>query len=156
MSLGSAFQKINFLRDLQAEAAAEAMAERLGAMVAGRIAQAIDHLARLRRRRHRFRHAMRGKDHRTITRHLVQLLDENRPLGAQPIDHLLHVRLRSAGLQPNPPAAPREQVRRAYLDGWSYEELARDAGVPLNTMKTWLRRSLQRLRDCMDQFTDRE
>jgi len=47
-------------------------------------------------------------------------------------------------------------VRRAYLDGWSYEELARDADVPLNTMKTWLRRSLQRLRACMDQFTDPE
>ncbi len=49
-----------------------------------------------------------------------------------------------------------QAVRRAYLDGWSYEELARDADVPLNTMKTWLRRSLQRLRACMDQFTDPE
>ena len=43
-----------------------------------------------------------------------------------------------------------QAVRRAYLDGWSYEELARDADVPLNTMKTWLRRSLQRLRACME------
>lgn len=47
-----------------------------------------------------------------------------------------------------------QAVRDAYLEGWSYEELARRSGVPLNTMKTWLRRSLHRLRRCMDQFTD--
>lgn len=50
------------------------------------------------------------------------------PKGAHPIDHLLQVRRRQAGLQPNPPATPREQVRRAYLDLWgmppSPEEVA--------------------------------
>lgn len=46
-------------------------------------------------------------------------------------------------------------VRDAYLEGWSYDELARRAGVPLNTMKTWLRRSLLRLRLCLDQTEDR-
>jgi len=40
------------------------------------------------------------------------------PKGTHAIDHLLQVRLRSAGLQPNPQATPREQVRRAYLDLW--------------------------------------
>ncbi len=40
-------------------------------------------------------------------------------------------------------------VRGAYLDGLSYEELARREGVPLNTMRTWLRRSLMRLRECL-------
>lgn len=40
-------------------------------------------------------------------------------------------------------------VRFVYLEGWSYEELARASGTPINTMKTWLRRSLLRLRDCM-------
>lgn len=40
-------------------------------------------------------------------------------------------------------------VRLAYLEGWSYEELARASGTPVNTMKTWLRRSLLRLRDCL-------
>lgn len=40
-------------------------------------------------------------------------------------------------------------VRLAYLEGWSYDELARATGTPVNTMKTWLRRSLLRLRDCM-------
>ena len=40
-------------------------------------------------------------------------------------------------------------VRRAYVEGLSYEELAEVYGVPLNTMRTWLRRSLLKLRECM-------
>lgn len=40
-------------------------------------------------------------------------------------------------------------VRGAYLDGFSYEELAGRFNVPLNTMRTWLRRSLIRLRECL-------
>jgi RNA polymerase sigma-70 factor (ECF subfamily) len=40
-------------------------------------------------------------------------------------------------------------VRGAYLDGYTYEELAQRHSVPLNTMRTWLRRSLIRLRECL-------
>ena len=40
-------------------------------------------------------------------------------------------------------------VRGAYLDGKTYAELAEDAAVPLNTMRTWLRRSLIKLRECL-------
>lgn len=40
-------------------------------------------------------------------------------------------------------------VRRAYLDGDSYAELAAHFDVPLNTMRTWLRRSLLKLRECL-------
>ncbi|WP_299642761.1 sigma-70 family RNA polymerase sigma factor [Devosia sp.] len=40
-------------------------------------------------------------------------------------------------------------VRGAYLDGFSYEELATRHNVPLNTMRTWLRRSLLKLRECL-------
>lgn len=43
-----------------------------------------------------------------------------------------------------------EAVRGAYLNGLSYIELAARFDVPLNTMRTWLRRSLLRLRECMD------
>ena len=46
-------------------------------------------------------------------------------------------------------AARRSAVRGAYLDGRTYAELAEAAGVPLNTMRTWLRRSLIALRECM-------
>jgi RNA polymerase sigma-70 factor (ECF subfamily) len=42
-----------------------------------------------------------------------------------------------------------EAVRRAYLDGATYQELADRYAVPLNTMRTWLRRSLLKLRDCL-------
>ena len=41
-------------------------------------------------------------------------------------------------------------VRGAYLDGLSYAELAARHDVPLNTMRTWLRRSLLKLRDCLE------
>ncbi|ADO42660.1 sigma-70 family RNA polymerase sigma factor [Ketogulonicigenium vulgare] len=40
-------------------------------------------------------------------------------------------------------------VRAAYLDGDSYADLAARHSVPLNTMRTWLRRSLMRLKECM-------
>lgn len=43
-----------------------------------------------------------------------------------------------------------QAVRGAYLDGLSYQDLADRFAVPLNTMRTWLRRSLLRLRECME------
>ncbi|WP_363322969.1 sigma-70 family RNA polymerase sigma factor [uncultured Jannaschia sp.] len=42
-----------------------------------------------------------------------------------------------------------EAVRGAYLMGESYAELSARFEVPLNTMRTWLRRSLITLRECM-------
>jgi RNA polymerase sigma-70 factor, ECF subfamily len=44
-----------------------------------------------------------------------------------------------------------DAVRGAYLSGLSYVELAARHAVPLNTMRTWLRRSLLRLKECLDQ-----
>lgn len=41
-------------------------------------------------------------------------------------------------------------VRGAYLDGYSYQELADRHGIPLNTMRTWLRRSLMKLKECLE------
>jgi RNA polymerase sigma-70 factor, ECF subfamily len=41
-------------------------------------------------------------------------------------------------------------VQGAYLEGLSYEDLAAQFSVPLNTMRTWLRRSLLALRECLD------
>jgi RNA polymerase sigma-70 factor, ECF subfamily len=49
-------------------------------------------------------------------------------------------------LEPDRAAA----VRGAYLDGLSYVDLALRHDVPLNTMRTWLRRSLLRLRECLE------
>ncbi len=47
------------------------------------------------------------------------------------------------------PEARANAVRGAYLDGQSYKDLAELHGVPLNTMKTWLRRSLLSLKECL-------
>jgi RNA polymerase sigma-70 factor (ECF subfamily) len=41
-------------------------------------------------------------------------------------------------------------VRFAFLDGMTYDELARHMNVPLGTMKSWIRRSLLRLRECLE------
>ena len=41
-------------------------------------------------------------------------------------------------------------IRSAFLDGASYPELARREGVPLATMKSWIRRGLLRLRGCLE------
>lgn len=43
----------------------------------------------------------------------------------------------------------RAAISGAYLDGKSYKELADQFDVPLNTMRTWLRRGLAALRECM-------
>jgi RNA polymerase sigma-70 factor, ECF subfamily len=42
-----------------------------------------------------------------------------------------------------------EAVKAAYVDGFSYQELAERHGLPLNTVRTWLRRSLLTLRECL-------
>lgn len=43
-----------------------------------------------------------------------------------------------------------QAVRAAYIEGYSYAELVAQHRVPLNTMRTWLRRGLQKLRECLE------
>ena len=49
----------------------------------------------------------------------------------------------------------KEEHRRAlllaYYNGWSREQLAAKFGKPVNTIKTWLRRSLIQVRECLGQ-----
>lgn len=45
----------------------------------------------------------------------------------------------------------RSMIRTAFFEGASYPELARRQNVPLPTMKSWIRRGLQRLRGCLEQ-----
>ena len=42
-----------------------------------------------------------------------------------------------------------DAVVRAYLHGEAYADLAHRYGVPLNTIRSWLRRSLLKLRECL-------
>jgi RNA polymerase sigma-70 factor (ECF subfamily) len=41
-------------------------------------------------------------------------------------------------------------IRAAFLDGFTYEQLAEKASVPLGTMKSWIRRGLLKLRACLE------
>ncbi|WP_347313229.1 sigma-70 family RNA polymerase sigma factor [Defluviimonas sp. SAOS-178_SWC] len=43
-----------------------------------------------------------------------------------------------------------EAVRGAYLNGLSYLDLSRHHDVPINTIRSWLRRGLQKLKECLD------
>jgi RNA polymerase sigma-70 factor, ECF subfamily len=47
-------------------------------------------------------------------------------------------------------AAKADAVRGAYLGGLSYEQLATRHDVPLNTMRSWLRRGLLSLKECLE------
>ena len=44
----------------------------------------------------------------------------------------------------------RDAIRTAFFDGLTYAELAARDAVPLGTMKSWVRRGLARLKDCLD------
>ena len=46
----------------------------------------------------------------------------------------------------------RELVSLAYLRDLSHSELAQQLALPIGTVKTWIRRSLEKLRNCMQQF----
>jgi len=43
----------------------------------------------------------------------------------------------------------RDAIRTAFFDGLTYAELAERDAVPLGTMKSWVRRGLLRLKDCL-------
>ena len=44
----------------------------------------------------------------------------------------------------------RDNIRAAFFDGRTYAELAEAGGVPLGTMKSWIRRGMQRLKTCLE------
>lgn len=44
----------------------------------------------------------------------------------------------------------RQSIRTAFFDGLTYAELATHRGVPLSTVKSWVRRGLSSLRKCLD------
>ena len=47
-------------------------------------------------------------------------------------------------------AKQREPIRAAFFEGRTYAELAEAEGVPLGTMKSWIRRGLAKLKACME------
>ena len=59
-----------------------------------------------------------------------------------------HRRLRGCldGLEPH----ARDAITDAFFGGHTYEELARRGGRPLGTVKSWIRRGLLSLRECLE------
>jgi RNA polymerase sigma-70 factor (ECF subfamily) len=47
-------------------------------------------------------------------------------------------------------AGPRQSVLLAFYEGLSHAEVAEKMNQPLGTIKSWVRRSLERLKDCLD------
>jgi len=48
---------------------------------------------------------------------------------------------------------PRYCVVRAYCEGYSHEELSKLTGSPIGTVKSWIRRSLDSLQRCLDEYS---
>ena len=44
----------------------------------------------------------------------------------------------------------RDNIRAAFFDGRTYADLAETQGVPLGTMKSWIRRGMLRLKACLE------
>jgi RNA polymerase sigma factor (sigma-70 family) len=53
-------------------------------------------------------------------------------------------------------ATQRQSVALAFYDGLSHAEVADHLRQPLGTVKSWLRRALQSLKQCLDQATARD
>ena len=47
------------------------------------------------------------------------------------------------------PAETRHCVQLSFVEGYSHPELARRTGRPLGTVKSWIRRGLSQLKDCL-------
>lgn len=47
-------------------------------------------------------------------------------------------------------ARQRNVIRTAFFEGHSYSDLAQKLNTPLGTVKSWVRRGLKRLKDCID------
>lgn len=68
-----------------------------------------------------------------------------------PLDHLLERQAegRLGACIDHLEADPRRAVLMAYYEGLTHEELADRLRRPLGTVKTWIRRSLSHLKDCL-------
>lgn len=53
-------------------------------------------------------------------------------------------------------APQRQSLALAFYDGLSHAEVAEHLRQPLGTVKSWLRRALQSLKQCLDQATTRD
>jgi RNA polymerase sigma-70 factor (ECF subfamily) len=73
--------------------------------------------------------------------------------GPQDLAELSRDALALAGCMEKLAGRQRQAIGMAYLHDMSHKEVAAELSLPLGTVKTWIRRGLDRLRDCL---TNRE
>ena len=101
-----------------------------------------DHVARRDHLR-----AERGRGFATVPAERIEIPD-NRPSAVDvqvEVEETRRLLLCLAALE----ARQQDAIRSAFYDGHTYEILALRAGVPLGTMKSWIRRGLLRLKACL-------
>lgn len=49
------------------------------------------------------------------------------------------------------PAGHQECLTLAFVEGYTHQQLSRKLGTPLGTVKSWIRRGLQQLKECLGQ-----
>ena len=59
-------------------------------------------------------------------------------------------KLRITGCMGGLGASQRQALALAYYRGMVHTEIAEALGAPLGTVKTWVRRGLERLKDCLE------
>lgn len=82
----------------------------------------------------------------------IEAADDVRDPAPAAVEHLelVQQRHRLAHCLQTLEASHAAAIRAAFLDGATYEELARRMSVPLGTMKSWIRRGLLKLRACLE------
>lgn len=91
-----------------------------------------------------------SKTHLSRPVEVIAEVPDTAPLASATVEQAqAHAELNACleALEPGHAAA----IRSAFFDGQTYASLADGQGVPLGTMKSWIRRALQRLKICLDQ-----
>lgn len=94
----------------------------------------------LRRRRHEV-----SMDHDSLTTLTDQQMEQHEP----PSDETTFLALQGCLEEIRP--EQRDSIMKAYYQGLSHEQLAKQMGAPLGTVKSWVRRGLSSLKRCLEQ-----
>lgn len=99
---------------------------------------------------------IRGRRGEVVTgMELSAFEDDSAPGPAQEAIHTGDARALAICLEELEPAQ-RRSVLMAFYEGMTHSELARALGKPLGTVKSWVRRALMHLKECLDRGNHRE
>ena len=77
-----------------------------------------------------------------------ELEDTTQPSAAQLMDQAMHT-LRIDGCMNALDGSHRQSLSLAYYQGMSHSEVAAQMGAPLGSVKAWIRRGLEKLKNCL-------